>query len=131
LMIGSNQNALGECQLALKKFVEAEAALRASLAFYSQKHPTAFMRYDTENQLGAALAGQKRFAEAEKLLVESARVFQKFGPRLTGALRRRGAAALERVIAFYDARGNAAEADRWRTLRDEAFPPPVGKKKKQ
>jgi tetratricopeptide (TPR) repeat protein len=130
LTIAFSQNALGECQLALKKFVEAEASLRASLSFFAQKYPTALMRHDTENQLGAALAGQKKFAEAEKLLVESARVFQKFGPGLTGGFRRRGAGALERVIAYYDARGNAVEADRWRTLRAEAFPPPAGKKEK-
>ena len=39
-------------------------------------------------------------------------------------------AAVERVIDFYAAQGNADEAANWRKRRDEAFPPKQGDKEK-
>jgi serine/threonine protein kinase len=122
LYVAFNLNRLGECRLALKKLDEAEKALRDSLAIYEKKAPKAIMRYDTENQLGAALAGQDKFKEAEELLVSSGKLLLKTAPRLSADTKRRGAAAAERVIEFYAARGNAEKAANWRKLRDEAFP---------
>jgi eukaryotic-like serine/threonine-protein kinase len=129
-MLARNRNALGECQVALKKFAEAEKTLRDSLAIFEEKEPKAILRYDTESQLGAALAGQKKFDEAEKFLIDSAKVMLKYAPRLSADSKRRGAAAVQRVIEFYTDRGNPAEADRWRKQRDEVFAPPPGKKEK-
>jgi serine/threonine protein kinase len=123
LLLASNLNRLGECRLALKKYVEAEKALRDGLAIFEKKAPKTGMRYETENLLGAALAGQEKIKEAEELLVSSGKVLLKFAPRLDAYWKRRAAAAVERVIEFYVARGNAEEAANWRTLRDAAFPP--------
>jgi tetratricopeptide (TPR) repeat protein len=120
--VAGNLNALGECQVGLKKFEAAEKSLRQSLALFVKEHSKAFMRHDTENLLGAALAGQGRFSEAEPLLVDSARIIAKHASRLSPKNYRRGCADLDRVIAFYEARGNTDEAARWREVRDEAFP---------
>jgi hypothetical protein len=126
-----NRDRLGECQVALGKFSAAETTLRESLAFWMKKGPRLIMRHDTENLLGAALAGQKKFDEAEQLLTDTGRVFLKVGARLSADTTRRGKAALQRVIDFFEARGNAGEAERWRSMRDQAFAPPAGKKAKQ
>jgi hypothetical protein len=85
------------------------------------------MRYDTENQLGAALAGQKKFGEAEPLLVGSAKILLRNAPRLSRDSQRRAAAAAQRVSAFYAAQGKSEEATRWRKLRADAFAPPKKK----
>jgi serine/threonine protein kinase len=128
LQVAWNLNRLGECRLALEKPAGAEAALRRARAIYLKRAPRSVLRYDTENQLGAALAGQKKLAEAEPLLTASASVLLKVTPRLSKEAKRLGAAAARRVIDFYLARGNAEEAARWRTLLAEAFPSSVDTK---
>jgi tetratricopeptide (TPR) repeat protein len=130
LLLASNKNALGRCQLALKKFTEAEASLRDGLAIYEKKAPKAIMRLDTENLIGAALAGQEKFEEAEKLLINSAMIMLRNAPRLSADTKRRAIEAAGRVIDFYTARGNTELADRWRKQRDEALPP-MGKKEEK
>ena len=97
--------------------------MRECLSLFTKLGPKSIMRVDTESLLGAALAGQKKFDEAEKLLTQTADIMRRNAPRLSPDSQRRGKAALKRVIDFYEARGNAQEADHWRKLRDEAFPP--------
>jgi tetratricopeptide (TPR) repeat protein len=122
-----NLNRLGECQVALKKFTAAEKSLRDGLAIFEKKFPKSILRLDTENLLGVALAGQGKFDDAERLLVNSTTVLLRDTPQLSADSKRRGAASARRIIEFYTARGNLEEADRWRKLRDEAFPPPEKK----
>src|SRR5205814_1049275 len=69
-------NLLGTCRVALDKFAAAEAPLRDGLKICQEQLPNAQFRYDTESLLGASLAGQKKFAEAEPLLVHAVEGFQ-------------------------------------------------------
>jgi hypothetical protein len=117
-------NLLGTCRVALKQYAAAEAPLRDSLAIYLKFQPKGVLRYDTESLLGAALAGQEKDAEAEPLLTGSAKVLLASAAKLSPANQKLAAAAAQRVIDFYAARGNADEAARWRQLRDQAFAPP-------
>jgi hypothetical protein len=50
-------------------FADAERVLRESLAIREAKIPDGWQRFSSAAQLGGALLGQKRFAEAEPLLV--------------------------------------------------------------
>jgi eukaryotic-like serine/threonine-protein kinase len=52
------------------KFTEAEPLAGQSLAFYRMKQPGDWQRFRAESLLGASLAGQKKYAEAEPLLLE-------------------------------------------------------------
>jgi hypothetical protein len=131
LLVAWNLNRLGGCRVALKKFAEAEAPLRDSLAIYMQKQPKAVMRHDTASLLGAALAGQEKYAEAETLLVGSAKVFLGSAAKLSPANKKLAQAAVQRVSDFYAAQGNAQEAARWRKLGEEAFGPPKNKNSDQ
>lgn len=52
------------------KFVEGENLARETLAFNETKQPDGWQRFRVESLLGASLAGQKRYAEAQPLLLE-------------------------------------------------------------
>ena len=51
------------------KFTEAESLAREALAFYGKKQPDDWRRYYVEFLVSTSLAGQKKFDEAEPLLV--------------------------------------------------------------
>ena len=77
--------------------------------------PNIPLRYDTESLLGAALAGQKKFEEAEEYLKEGYLGLKRIGNKSSS----KGLmpAALDRLIDFYDAWGKPEEADKWRKDR--------------
>jgi eukaryotic-like serine/threonine-protein kinase len=52
------------------KFVEAEPLTREAVTFYRKNQAEDWQRFCAESLLGASLAGQKKYAEAEPLLVE-------------------------------------------------------------
>jgi tetratricopeptide (TPR) repeat protein len=62
-------NGLGFAQLRQHKYVEAETAFREVVKAYEKTAPEAWSRYYSQSRLGASLAGQKRYAEAEPLLL--------------------------------------------------------------
>jgi serine/threonine protein kinase len=123
LQLAEPLNLLGTSQLMQNKLADAEKSLRESLAISMKKAPLSALRHDTESQLGATLAGQKRFPEAEPLLTGSAKAFLADSAKLSPADRKLAQSALRRVIDFYSAQGKEEEAARWRKRRDEAFPP--------
>ena len=109
------QVSLGLERLQQQKFVEAEALLRPALKFH-EPQPDTWENFVTRSQLGGALLGQKKYAEAEPLLVqgyEGMRRRESKNPANTVARRAEG---LERLIQLYDALGNTAEAEKWRKL---------------
>jgi hypothetical protein len=53
-----------------REFIKAEPLVREAIAFYQKKQPQDWHRFRAESLLGASLAGQKKYAEAEPLLVE-------------------------------------------------------------
>ena len=65
----ASQVSVGRIALLQRKDAEAEAALRAALKDYEIAAPDSWNRYHCQSLLGASLAGQKRFAEAEPFLI--------------------------------------------------------------
>ena len=55
------------------EFSKAEPLARESLEFYQKQLPDDWQRFHAESLLGASLAGQKRYTEAEPLLLEGSR----------------------------------------------------------
>jgi tetratricopeptide (TPR) repeat protein/tRNA A-37 threonylcarbamoyl transferase component Bud32 len=53
-----------------RKFAEAEKFSRQAVDFYRKAQPDGWRRFCAEGLLGASLAGQKKYAEAEPLLLE-------------------------------------------------------------
>jgi hypothetical protein len=53
------------------RFAESEPLAHEALEFARKKEPDDWQRFRAESLLGASLAGQKKYAEAEPLLLES------------------------------------------------------------
>jgi eukaryotic-like serine/threonine-protein kinase len=66
----------GEIRLAQQHYREAEPPLREALRRYENTNPNHWRRFHIQSMLGAGLAGQKRCAEAEPLLLSGYRVLQ-------------------------------------------------------
>jgi serine/threonine protein kinase/tetratricopeptide (TPR) repeat protein len=52
------------------QFAKAEPLARESVEFYQKQQPDDWQRFRAESLLGVSLAGQKKYAEAERLLLE-------------------------------------------------------------
>jgi eukaryotic-like serine/threonine-protein kinase len=95
------------------QFADAEPLAREALEFNRKKQPDDWQRFRAESLLGASLAGQKKYAEAEPLLLEG----------YQGMLARKDRIAvpawyhLDRaggwVIELYQASGKPAKAAEW------------------
>ena len=63
------QSNIGWVQLQLRRFQESEKTLRDARATLIRTAPGSWERFNVDSMLGASLAGQKRFEEAESLLL--------------------------------------------------------------
>jgi eukaryotic-like serine/threonine-protein kinase len=105
---------LGAAYLKLERFADAETALRECLKLRDKKEPESWRRFQTMSQLGAALAGQRKYPQAEQMLVDGfngllAREKQD-PPRLKTEVATAGA----RIAPFYEAWGRPDVAAKWR-----------------
>jgi tetratricopeptide (TPR) repeat protein len=62
---------LGWTRIHQQKYIEVEVDLREVLRSLEQTQPNEWERYNCQSILGASLAGQKRFAEAEPILLSA------------------------------------------------------------
>jgi tetratricopeptide (TPR) repeat protein len=128
--------------LAQQKYAEAEAPLRECLAIWEKVLPhggdlqllssrglTREYGY-AKSLLGASLLGQKRYAEAELLLVEGYKVLEPQRGVAEDAMplaRRYQVEALGRLVQLYEETAKPDDAAKWRTQLEEArelAPPP-------
>ena len=110
----------GNCLLSLERFAEAEPMLRECLTISEKVKPDHWWTANAQRLLGIALAGQKKFDDAEKLindgltgLVAQAAQLPKDGPigfRETGDL----------LVKIYTDANKPDQAKQWRTKLDEA-----------
>jgi hypothetical protein len=97
-----------------KKWTDAEAALRESLAIRQKKEPDAWTTFNTQSMLGQALLGQKKYADAEPLLVHGYEGMQQRVAKMPPQSKARLTEALDRLVQLYEATGKKTEADQWR-----------------
>ncbi len=110
--------------LLAKAFTEAEPLLRECLAIREKNQPDAWATFNARSLLGGALLGQKKYDEAEPLLLngyEGLKLQEKSIPP-TGNTRM--PEALDRLIQFYMASNKPDEVKKWRAERSK-YPPPV------
>ena len=114
---------LGSAYLESKRFADAEVMLRECLALRDKAEPDGWQRFQTMSQLGAALAGQRQYAAAERMLVDGFEGLLAREKQLPSRLKGERAAAGARIAPFYEAWGQPAAAARWRqrlaTLADQ------------
>jgi tetratricopeptide (TPR) repeat protein len=105
---------LGSNLLHQKKWTEAEAVLRECLAIRQKKQPNAWMTFNTQSMIGAALLGQEKYADAESLLLAGYEGMKQRAARIPPHSKVWLTAALRRLVQLHDALDRPEEAARWR-----------------
>ena len=100
--------------LAEGKFPAAEPLAGEALAFYEKKQPDDWQRFRAESLLGDSLAGQKRYAEAEPLLLEGYQGMLARKDRIDVPDWYHLDRAREWIVQLYQSRGKPAKASEWR-----------------
>jgi serine/threonine protein kinase/Tfp pilus assembly protein PilF len=109
---------LGLAFLQASAFAEAETLLRESLAIREKKQADNWNIFFTQSMLGGALRGQKKYADAEPLLLKGYHGMKRHADRgekpagspSTELLTE----ALKRLVQLYDDWGKKDKADEWR-----------------
>jgi eukaryotic-like serine/threonine-protein kinase len=101
-------------------WTEAEVLLRECLKFWEAKRPDDWLTFSTRSMLGGSLLGQKKYAEAETLLVVGYNGMKARAAKIPSEERFRPAAAGERVVRLYEEWGKPTKAAEWRAKFEEA-----------
>jgi len=105
---------LGRLRVQCGKSSEAEPLLRECLEVRKKTMPDNWLRFNTESLLGACLVGEKKYNEAERLLISSYQGLKDRENKLPPAPKQRVSEASERIVQLYDAWGNKEKAGEWR-----------------
>jgi TolA-binding protein len=99
----------------------AEEHLHECLKAREARQPNAWTTANARSLLGGALLGQKRYTEAEPLLLEGHEGLRQQASNIPRAVRQqRLTEAVERLVRLYDAWGKKDKADEWRKKLGEA-----------
>lgn len=96
------------------KFSQSEPLAREALEFNDKNHPDTWQRFRAESILGASLAGQKKFAEAEPLLLEGYRGMSARKPQIDVPDWYHIDRARDWIIGLYQAWGRLSQAAEWK-----------------
>ena len=94
--------------------------LRGALAIRETKQPDLWSTFDTRSALGGALLGQKKYAEAEPLLLQGFEGMKQREAKIRPVDRRHLVEALERLVRLYEETDDKEKAEKYRALLDEA-----------
>jgi serine/threonine protein kinase/Tfp pilus assembly protein PilF len=96
------------------KLIEAEALARECLAIREKRLPESWETFDARSLLGATLLEQKKYPEAEPLLLTGYSGMKEREERIPVPEKRRLKEALQRLVELYDAIGKPEEAAKWK-----------------
>ncbi len=114
------QESLGRCLLRAGKSADAEPVLRQCLATRGKMEPDNWTTFDTKSLLGAALLGQKKYADAEPLLLAGYEGMKQHEKTIPPGGKDRVPGAADRLVDLYDATGKKDEAAKWRKIREQS-----------
>jgi len=104
--------ALARLRLKQQRFTEAESLLREATSRKESKAAQAWISFDRQSLLGAALLGQGKYAEAEPLLLAGYEGLKKLSPAISADANLPEAG--ERLVRLYSAWGKPEKAGEWR-----------------
>ncbi len=107
---------LGELRIDQARYAEAEAMLRGCLDIQKQTMPSDYRRYLTETLLGASLAGDHKYVEAEPLLVGGYEGMKQNAAAVSDLNRQKMKKVGELVVNFYAAWNKPDKAAEWRQI---------------
>jgi serine/threonine protein kinase len=100
-----------------RKFIDAEPLAREAMGLYQRKQPQNWQRFHAESLLGASLAGQKKYAEAEPLLVEGYEGMAARKEQIDVENRYHLDRAHEWLVQLYRAWGKPDKSAEWRSRK--------------
>jgi tetratricopeptide (TPR) repeat protein/tRNA A-37 threonylcarbamoyl transferase component Bud32 len=100
-------------QLKESKFAEAESLSRATLAILEQTFPDDWTRYQEQTVLGAAISGQKRYSEAEPLLLNGYAGMIERKATIPTRDQESLAQAVKWIVQLYNDSGRSDKAAEW------------------
>jgi eukaryotic-like serine/threonine-protein kinase len=106
-------NNLARAYLAIQP-AEAERPLRQALAIREKKQMDDWPCFENRSLLGTSLLAQKKYADAEPLLLAGYEGLKAREARIPPPAEKRIGEAGSRIIALYDAWGKKDKADEWR-----------------
>ncbi len=115
--LGGELAVIGSMLLSGGAHVEAEAFLRECIKVREEVEPDAWVTFNARSMLGGALLGQKKYVEAEPLLIAGYQGMRERETTIPPAARARLAEALQRLVDLYESRnaeGDAAKAQKYR-----------------
>jgi tetratricopeptide (TPR) repeat protein len=104
--------------LQLKAYADAEGLLRECLAIREKTEPDSWMTFNTKSMLGAALLGQKKYAEAEPLLLAGYDGMKQRQAKIPPQTPNRLTEAVERLVQCYEGMDKKDEAAKWQKELD-------------
>ena len=102
-----------------QKFVEAEETALRCLKIRAELNADDWSTFHARSMLGAALAGQGKFAEAEPLLLQGYEGMKQRAQTIPAAHRIWLGECLQRLVKFYAATNRPEEAARWHRELEE------------
>jgi non-specific serine/threonine protein kinase/serine/threonine-protein kinase len=106
---------LAMAYLSQGKFTESEPLAREATAFYRKNKPDEWLRFRAESLLGASLAGQKKYAPAEPLLLEGYKGMVARKDRMAVPDRYHMERAREWIVRIYQAWDKPEKAAEWKS----------------
>jgi hypothetical protein len=104
----------GLALLQLKAWPDAELVLRECLAIREKKEFDAWTTFNTKSLLGGALLGQKKYTDAEPLLLAGYEEMKICEDTIPPQGKIRLIEALERLVQLYEVTDNKDDAAKWR-----------------
>jgi tetratricopeptide (TPR) repeat protein/tRNA A-37 threonylcarbamoyl transferase component Bud32 len=105
---------LAEVELQEQKYADAEPLLREAVGTTEKTSPDTWNRYYFQTLLGASLSGQKRFAEAEPLLVSGRQGMLQREASIPADRLSHVVQAGQRIVELYENWGKLEKAAEWR-----------------
>ena len=115
-VLGSTLDELGECLLKLGKPADAEPIFRERLTLLGANPSVSPLGMKATSQLGASLLGQKKYAEAEKVLFG---FFEPYSPdeKFDASLQPFVTEAVDLLVRLYEETNQPTKAASWRKRR--------------
>src|SRR5262249_21090322 len=92
---------------------------REMLAIYEAKSPNHWRAPDSKSMLGGSLLAQKRYAEAEPLMLEGYQGLKQLEDKYPAAVRQELKPALQDFIQLYTETGRSEKAAVWKQRLEE------------